>query len=100
MSLTRNPWHVREYTAGELRTLLGESFAAVETLGVFGNAKAMAYYEENRRSVQRLLRFDPLDLQHRLPRRLLQLPYDPVSYTHLSISKPWRAATASPASSR
>ena len=76
MSLTRNPWHVREYTAGELRTLLGESFAAVETLGVFGNAKAMAYYEENRRSVQRLLRFDPLDLQHRLPRRLLQLPYD------------------------
>ena len=36
MSLTRNPWHVREYTAGELRTLLGESFAAVETLGVFG----------------------------------------------------------------
>ena len=57
MSLTRNPWHVREYTAGELRTLLGESFAAVETLGVFGNAKAMAYYEENRRSVQRLLRF-------------------------------------------
>ena len=73
MSLTRNPWHVREYTAGELRTLLGESFAAVETLGVFGNAKAMAYYEENRRSVQRLLRFDPLDLQHlnRINRRRL-----------------------------
>ena len=36
----------------------------------------MAYYAENRRSVERLLRFDPLDLQHRLPRRLLQLPYD------------------------
>ena len=36
----------------------------------------MAYYEQNRRSVARITRFDILDLQHRLPRRLLQLPYD------------------------
>ena len=76
MSLTRNPWHVREYTAAELRTLLGEVFAEVELLGVFGNEKIMAYYEQNRRSVERIARIDILDLQHRLPRRLLQLPYD------------------------
>ena len=30
----------------------------------------------DRRSVRRITRFDVLDLQHRLPRRLLQLPYD------------------------
>ena len=76
MSLTRNPWHVREYTAAELRTLLGETFAEVEMSGVFGNEKAMAYYEQNRRSVERIARIDILDLQHRLPRRLLQHPYD------------------------
>lgn len=76
MSLTRNPWHVREYTAEELRRLLAGSFSTVETLGVFGNEKVMDYYEENRRSVRRITRFDVLDLQHRLPRRLLQLPYD------------------------
>ena len=76
MSLTRNPWHVREYTADELRRLLAGSFSTVETLGVFGNEKVMDYYEENRRSVRRITRFDLLDLQHRLPRRLLQLPYD------------------------
>ena len=76
MSLTRNPWHVREYTAAELRTLLGETFAEVEMSGVFGNEKAMAYYEQNRQSVERIARIDILDLQHRLPRRLLQLPYD------------------------
>ena len=39
----------------------------------------MAYYEQNRRSVARITRFDILDLQHRLPRRLLQLPYAKLS---------------------
>lgn len=76
MSLTRNPWHVREYTADELLNLLGSEFRHVETLGVAGNDKVMAYYEKNREAVRRITRFDPLDLQHRLPRRLLQLPYD------------------------
>ena len=76
MSLTRNPWHIREYTAAELRSLLGSEFSSVEALGVSGNARVMEYYEQNRRSVARITRFDILDLQHRLPRRLLQLPYD------------------------
>ena len=76
MSLTRNPWHVREYTADELKNLLECEFASVEALGVFGDERVMAYYEKNRRSVERIARFDPLDLQPRLPRRLLQLPYD------------------------
>ena len=61
MSLTRNPWHVREYTAEELRRLLAGSFSTVETLGVFGDEKVMDYYEENRRSVRRITRFDVLD---------------------------------------
>ena len=76
MSLTRNPWHVREYTPEELRRLLLGPFSEVEALGVFGNGKVMDYYEENRRSVERITRFDLLDLQHRLPRWMLQLPYD------------------------
>ncbi len=75
MSLTRNPWHMREYTACQLRELLG-IFAEVEMLGVSGNGKVMAYYEQNRRSVERMARLDIFDLQHRLPRRLLQIPYD------------------------
>lgn len=76
MSLTRNPWHVREYRAEELKSLLLEHFAEVECLGVGGNSKVMEYYEQNRRGVERITRFDPLDLQHRLPRWMLQIPYD------------------------
>ena len=76
MSLTRNPWHVREYNADELRNLLECHFSNVEAYGVIGNEKIMEYYRKNRRSVRRITRFDILDLQHRLPRTLLQKPYD------------------------
>ena len=76
MSLTRNPWHVREYNADELRNLLECHFSKVEAYGVVGNEKVMKYYEKNRQSVRKITRFDFLDLQHRLPRVLLQIPYD------------------------
>lgn len=76
MSLTRNPWHVREYTGGELQALLGSEFSEVEMYGVNGNEKIMEYYEKNRKGVEKITRFDILDLQHRLPRCILQIPYD------------------------
>lgn len=76
MSLTRNPWHIREYTVDELTTLLKSSFASVESNGVFGNDVVMEYYEINKKSVQRIMRFDILNLQYNLPRQILQVPYD------------------------
>ena len=76
MSLTRNPWHVREYNADELRNLLECHFSKVEAYGVIGNEKIMEYYRKNRQSVRKITRFDILDLQYRLPRKLLQIPYD------------------------
>lgn len=75
-SLTRNPWHVREYLAHELEALMQKHFAQVETLGVHGNEKVMAYYEENKKSVQKITRFDIFNLQYKLPRTWLQVPYD------------------------
>ncbi|MGF1534799.1 MAG: class I SAM-dependent methyltransferase [Bernardetiaceae bacterium] len=76
MSLTRNPWHVREYSAEELEALLRRYFSKVTLWGLFGSDRVMEYHEQNRHSVRRITRFDVLDLQHRLPRRLLQVPYD------------------------
>ena len=76
MSITRNPWHVREYTIEELITLLKASFTSVDAKGVFGNEKIMDYYDKNKASVQKITRFDIFDLQHKLPRQLLQIPYD------------------------
>ena len=75
-SLTRNPWHVREYDANGLKALMSNYFSSVDTRGIHGNDKVMTYYEQNKESVKKLTRFDVFDLQHRLPRRLLQVPYD------------------------
>ena len=76
MSITRNPWHVREYEIEELVTLLGQCFSKVDAKGVFGNKKIMDYYNKNKASVQKITRFDIFDLQHKLPRQVLQIPYD------------------------
>ena len=76
MSITRNPWHVREYTVQELEQLLLRYFKEVQKLGVFGNQAIMDYYDKNKAAVQKITRFDIFDLQHRMPRRLLQIPYD------------------------
>ncbi len=76
MSLTRNPWHIREYNLKEFTDLLTSEFTSVERLGIEGNERIMAYYAKNRAGVERITRFDPLKLQYRLPRWMLQIPYD------------------------
>lgn len=84
MSLTRNPWHVREYTADEFRALLAGGSGAdgagglrvEEALGVFGDGRVMEYYERNRAGVEKWTRWDVLRLRDWLPRWLLRAPYD------------------------
>ena len=76
MSLTRNPWHTREYTPEQMSQVLKTSFDNFELKGVFGNDKVMDYYNKNKESVHKITRFDILNLQHWLPRWLLQIPYD------------------------
>ncbi len=76
LSLSRNPWHIREYLADELTALARGIFPEVEMRGITGNEKVMAYHEQNRKSVQRIMRWDIFNLQHRLPAWLLRLPYE------------------------
>ncbi len=75
-TLTRNPWHIREYTAQELTDLASKYFEKVEMKGVGGNEKVMTYYEANKKSVEKITRFDIFNLQYRLPAALLRIPYD------------------------
>lgn len=75
MSLTRNPWHVREYTAEQFSALLS-GFSVVEAMGVAGNERVWSYYEKNRESVRRITRFDIFRMQWWMPRWVLQIPYD------------------------
>lgn len=76
MTLSRNPFHIREYTVEEMSRLVHKFFTKVNHQGVFGNEKVMDYHEKNRASVKKITRFDIFNLQYRLPRFLLQIPYD------------------------
>ena len=76
LSITRNPWHVREYTPTQLDILLKKKFKAVVTNGVTGNDKIFDYYNKNKESVRKITRFDIFNLQYRLPRSILEIPYD------------------------
>lgn len=76
LTLSRNPWHIREYTAEQLESLAKKIFPHVELRGIAGNQKVMEYHERNRASVKRFTRFDFLNLQYRLPAWMLQIPYD------------------------
>lgn len=76
MSLSRNPWHIREYKPNELTSLLKKHFKSVDTKGVYGNEKVMAYYQKNKESVQKIMKYDLLNLQWILPRQVLQIPFD------------------------
>jgi len=76
LSLSRNPWHIREYTAKELTELAKQFFDEVIMKGITGNDKVMQYYERNKKSVDKLMRWDVLNLQYNLPAALLRVPYE------------------------
>ncbi len=76
MSLSRNPWHIREYKPNELTVLLKKHFSSVDTKGVFGNELVMDYYNKNKESVNKVMKYDIFNLQWILPRQVLQVPYD------------------------
>ena len=76
LSLSRNPWHIREYTAVELSDLAKKYFSHVEMKGISGNEKVQQYYDRNKKSVNRIMRLDIFDLQHKLPASVLKVPYE------------------------
>lgn len=76
LRIARNPWHVREYTANELNRLVKRKFSNIEMMGITGNEKVMQYYEENKKSVNKLMRWDFLRFQYILPSFVLRVPYD------------------------
>jgi SAM-dependent methyltransferase len=76
MSLSRNPWHVREYTGPELEKIAKNYFSDAKVGGIFGSERFIKYHDRNRESVNKIMRWDVLDLQHKLPNWLLRIPYE------------------------
>lgn len=76
MTLTRNPWHVREYTSEELNRLCRKYFSQVDVLGISGNSKVIEYYNQNLDSVKRFKRLDIFNFEKNLPNFIYKIPYE------------------------
>lgn len=71
-----DPYHYVEFDADELRRLCERSFGEVEVLGLFGSARYLELFDEERATLAKMLRWDPLRLRRLVPRRLRQRLYD------------------------
>ena len=76
MTLTRNPWHIRENTSEELKELVSRNFDKIIIRGISGNDKVKKYYKENKKSVMKFKRLDILNLEKYLPNFLYRIPYE------------------------
>ena len=75
MSFSENPFHLREYTAVELRKLLSQVFDHVEVFGVFGNEKVQAFDRQRRRAVERILKLDAFGIRKLLPDKMMHAAF-------------------------
>lgn len=76
MTLTRNPWHVREYTSQQLIDLASRNFKKIIMKGINGNDKIKKYYDDNKKSVMKFKRLDVFNLEKYLPNFLYKIPYE------------------------
>ncbi len=74
-TISENPYHVREYTAPELKDLLSKVFGSVEITGMHGNAKVEEFEAGRAKAVQRILRLDPLGIRNMLPEKVIHFAF-------------------------
>lgn len=71
-----DPYHFVEFDPEQLQALCGRAFGAVEVRGLFGSDLYMELFREERATLDRLLRVDPLRARRLVPRGARQYLYD------------------------
>jgi SAM-dependent methyltransferase len=71
-----DPYHHVEFDAAELRTACATAFGRVEVRGLFGSPRYMALFDEERATLDRLLRLDPLRARRAVPMVARRRLYD------------------------
>jgi 2-polyprenyl-3-methyl-5-hydroxy-6-metoxy-1,4-benzoquinol methylase len=67
MSVSENPYHLREWTAPEMRELVAPVLPGAEVLGVHGSERVLAWEAARGAQIQKILRLDPLGIRNMLP---------------------------------
>lgn len=71
-----DPFHFVEFSADQLEALCRGAFREVSIEGIFGSPRYMEIHDEERATLDRLLRFDPLRIRRAVPLRAKQRLYD------------------------
>lgn len=81
MTLSRNPWHIREYTPQQLKDVIEEAGLTLKKdLGVFGSKKVMTYYDQNKEHLKNLRRFDIFNIEQKGSSAVWRGMYDLMNY--------------------
>lgn len=72
MSVSENPYHLREWTRGELLALATPVLPGARVLGVHGSAAVLARERARGEQVERILRWDPLGLRRLVPKAIVR----------------------------
>ena len=71
-----DPFHHIEFDQHQLKTLCRAGFDEVEIQGIFGSDRYMEIFDEERATLDRLLRLDPLKVRKLLTMKMKQRLYD------------------------
>lgn len=83
-----DPYHYIEFDHAELGRLCGRFFERVEVRGLFGSARYMEIFDEERRTLDRTLAKDPLRLRRLVPMKAKQRLYDTMLRRHRTDEDP------------
>ena len=77
-----DPYHYVEFDHEELGRLCSASFEEVTVRGLFGSARYMEIFDEERATLDKLLRRDPLRVRRLVPMKAKQRLYDAMLHRH------------------
>jgi SAM-dependent methyltransferase len=75
MSVSENPYHLREWTAPELEELAAPVLPGARVLGMNASERVLAYEEARGEQVRRILRLDPLGLRKLIPEAVVRVVF-------------------------
>jgi SAM-dependent methyltransferase len=90
-----DPYHYREYSPDELRSVCSGVFSHVEISGLFGSPRYLELVDEQKAALDKLLRKDPLRLRRLVPMKARQKLYDRMLTRARRVDDP-RAAEITP----
>ena len=75
MTVSENPYHLREWTAPELLALAAPVLPGVRVRGMNVSERVLAYERARGEQIRRILRLDPLGLRKLVPEAVVRVAF-------------------------